>query len=205
MYSILIIEDDQAICTNIELILKMEGYRVFSANNGRGGLSMIQEKRPDLILCDIMMPEMDGRELLEELRNDPDCTDIPLIFVTAMGERSEVRQGMAAGADDYLTKPFSADELVAAVTGRLYRLETIRHHSTKSTYNKEHELLRTRISRREREVLRMVGHGSTSREIATRLGISLRTAEVHRSNLMKKLGAVNAAILTRWAVIAEQM
>lgn len=205
MYSILIIEDDPAICCNMELILRMEGFDARTAADGASGLASVGEKRPDLILCDILMPEMDGHALLSVLKNEPLYADIPFIFVTALGERSDVRRGMSSGADDYLTKPFTADELVAAVTGRLHRLETIRLSSTKATFREEHAILRQRISAREREVLLLVGAGATSREIAEQLGISLRTVEVHRASLMSKLDAVNAAKLARWAVIAENM
>lgn len=205
MYSILIIEDDPSICCNMELILQMEGFDVRTAGDGQSGIAAIREKRPNLILCDILMPEMDGHVLLETLKNDRDCADIPFIFVTALGERPDVRRGMAAGADDYLAKPFSAEELVSAVTGRLQRHETIRLHGTKDAFKEEHAILRERISAREQEILLLVGTGATSREIAERLGISLRTVEVHRSSLMSKLDAANAAMLARWAVIAEQM
>lgn len=205
MYSILIIEDEPALCCNIELILRMEGFDTRTAADGLSGLARISEKRPDLILCDILMPEMDGHTLLNQLKSEADLADIPFIFVTALGERSDVRRGMSSGADDYLTKPFTAEELVAAITGRLHRLETIRLFSTRTTFREEHAILRQRISARELEILLLVGNGATSREIADRLGISLRTVEVHRSNMMDKLGAANAAILARWAVIAEQM
>src|SRR6185369_1307924 len=98
MYSILIIEDDPSICCNMELILRMEGFDVRTAGDGQSGIAAVREKRPDLILCDIMMPEMDGHVLLETLKNDRDRADIPFIFVTALGERADVRRGMAAGA-----------------------------------------------------------------------------------------------------------
>jgi DNA-binding NarL/FixJ family response regulator len=205
MHSILIIEDDPSICSNMELILNMEGFDVRTAHDGVTGLARICELRPDLILCDIMMPEMCGHTLLGLLKNESDFAGIPFIFVTALGERADVRRGMSAGADDYLAKPFSADELVTAVTVRLHRLESMRQHSTKAAFKEEHTILSQRISAREREVLLQVGTGATSKEIAERLGISLRTVEVHRSNLMNKLGATNAAMLARWAVIAELM
>lgn len=205
MYTILIIEDDPSICCNIELILKMEGFAVITAGDGQAGLEMIRAYCPDMILCDILMPTMDGHALLKALNAEGTLANIPFIFVTALDDRTDIRRGMSAGADDYLTKPFTAEELVAAVTGRLHRLETMRLHSANSAFRKEHAVLRQRISSREREVLLLVGNGATSREIAERLGISLRTVEVHRSNLMDKLGAANAAMLSRWAVIAEHM
>jgi DNA-binding NarL/FixJ family response regulator len=205
MHHILIIEDDSAILTNMELILRMEGFLVSSAGDGTTGLAKLQTDSFDLILCDIMMPGLSGFALLEQLKEDPACADTPFIFVTALDDRTSIRRGMTAGADDYLPKPFSADELVAAVTGRLHRLEIIRQSSAKAAFKDELTTLRQATSEREREVLLMVGRGATSRDIAGKLGISLRTVEVHRSNLMKKLDAANAAILARWAVIAEQL
>jgi DNA-binding NarL/FixJ family response regulator len=205
MYTILILEDNPSICSNMEIILKMEGFSVRSAANGQSGLDMIRKQRPDLILCDIMMPSMDGHAVLETLKKEGTLADIPFIFVTALEERADVRRGMAAGADDYLTKPFSAEELVSAVIGRLHRLELLRMSGIKTTFEKEWAFLNEHITAREREVLLLVGNGATSREIAERLGISSRTAEVHRANLMHKLDVANSAMLARWAFIAELM
>lgn len=205
MYTILILEDNPSICSNMEIILKMEGFTVSSAANGQSGLDMIRKKRPDLILCDIMMPKMDGHAVLETLKKDETLADIPFIFVTALEERADVRRGMAAGADDYLTKPFSAEELVSAVIGRLHRLELLRLSGLKAVFEKERAFINEHVSVREREVLLLVGSGATSREIAERLGISPRTAEVHRANLMHKLDAANSAMLARWAIVAELM
>jgi DNA-binding NarL/FixJ family response regulator len=206
MYSILIIEDDPAYISMMETILQMEGFDVRTASNGQSGLALIREKRPDLILCDIMMPDMDGHAVLEVLKGDKALADIPFVFVTALGERAEVRRGMSEGADDYLPKPFSADELLAAVTGRIRRHELIIQQHDKSAFQKEQAIFLTRkITRRELDVLLMVGKGSTSREIAEEMEVSVKTIEVHRYNLMNKLGASNAAILARWAVVAELM
>lgn len=205
MYSILIIEDDPSLRSNMELILRMEGHEVRTAGDGVTGLAMVCENRPEMILCDIMMPEMNGHSVLEALKSRVDHADIPFIFVTALGQRANVRRGMSAGADDYLVKPFSGEELVAAVSSRLQRLETIRALSSKNAFKKEHAILRQRITTREKEILVQVGSGATSKEIADRLGISIRTVEVHRASLMNKLEATNAAMLARWAVIAEHL
>ena len=205
MYSIVIIEDDPSYCSMMELILNMEGFDVRIAPGGQSGLALVREKRPDLILCDIMMPGMDGHSVLEVLKGDNTLDDIPFIFVTALGERQQVRSGMSAGADDYLPKPFSADELLAAVTGRIRRHEMIKAHKGKSAIHKEQTFLSHKLTRREREVLLMVGQGVTSKGIAERLGVCPKTIEVHRANLMKKLDVTNVAGLTRWAVVAEQM
>lgn len=204
MYSILIIEDDPSYRSMMETILQMENYDVHSASDGQAGLAILKEHRPDLILCDIMMPVMDGHSLLETLRTDSSHADIPLIFVTALGERADMRRGMSAGADDYLPKPFSADELLEAVTSRLRRRECFSQQPMLPVSPDDYTLL-GKITRREREVLLLVGQGATSREIAEYLGVCLKTIEVHRANLMHKLEASNAASLARWAVIAQQL
>ena len=204
MYSILIIEDNRSYCNIMKTILQMEGFDVRVAPNGQSGLARLRDKRPDLILCDVMMPIMDGHSLLEVLKSDNTLGDIPFIFVTAMDERADVRRGMSAGADDYLSKPFSADELLTAVNGRINRHARILRNHRKSGSQEEYSDLCEKITKREREVLLMVGKGHTSRDIAERLGVSIKTVEVHRANLMHKLDAGNAAALARWSVIAEQ-
>jgi DNA-binding NarL/FixJ family response regulator len=204
MYSILIIEDDTQYRNSMELILKLEGFDVSTADTGIAGIARVREKRPDLILCDIIMPGMDGHTVLELLQGETTLADIPFIFVTALNSRAEVRRSMSEGADDYLTKPFSADELVAAVVGRLRKFEKIRMHNTKPAFQEAQAILRQHVTGREREILLLVGSGATSKQIADCLGIRPNTVEVHRSNLMRKLNAANAAILARWAFIAEQ-
>lgn len=203
MYSILIIEDDPSYISVMETILQMEGFDVCTAVDGESGLVMARKKRPDLILCDIMLPEMDGHSVLEALKGEVTLANVPFIFVTAMGGRADIRRGMSAGADDYLSKPFSADELLSSVLARIRRHEMI-NPNNKSILPREEALLFKKITRREREVLVMVAQGNTSRKIAELLGISLKTVEVHRTNLMNKLEVCNAASLARWAVIAAQ-
>jgi DNA-binding NarL/FixJ family response regulator len=205
MYSILIIEDDPAYRSMMSVILQLEGFDVCAVPDGQSGLAALAEKRPDLILCDIKLPDIDGHAVLENLKATNTLANIPFIFVTAMVDRADIRRGMSAGADDYLPKPFSADELLAAVTGRIRRHEMINVHHASSIFLEEQAILRARITKREREVLLLVGQGATSREISERLGVCLKTVEVHRANLMRKLDAVNAARLARWAVIAEQV
>jgi len=205
MASILIIEDDPSYCSSMELILQMEGFDVRIAEDGLAGIAFLRERRPDLILCDIMMPGMDGHSVLETLKGDDILAHIPFIFVTALGEREQVRSGMSAGADDYLIKPFSADELIAAVIGRLRRHETIKLHQAKLASYEELSFLRHKITKRELDVLLMVGQGATSKMIAEQIGVSPKTVESHRSNLMAKLGVTNAVGLARWADIAESI
>ncbi|WP_218081959.1 hybrid sensor histidine kinase/response regulator [Anthocerotibacter panamensis] len=126
MKKILVIEDSATIRENIRALLGYEGYTTLGASNGLDGLTLAQKEQPDLIICDIMMPRLDGYETLAALRRDPATASIPLIFLTAKGERADLRLGMELGADDYLPKPFTSTELLAAVTTRLGRQEHTR-------------------------------------------------------------------------------
>lgn len=124
MPTILVIDDEPIILENIHEILMFAGYEVIQAENGAEGLEATRSHRPDLIISDIQMPEMDGYAMLEEIRRDPLTQSIPLIFLTAKADRESQRKGMETGADDFLTKPVTAQELESAVNARLKR-----HHS----------------------------------------------------------------------------
>src|SRR5215471_21628524 len=115
MTRILIIEDEPAMRANLEDILELEGFLPILASNGKEGIRLALEQQPDLILCDIMMPDMNGYAVLEALRAEPSTVRIPFVFLTAKGERSDVREGMEVGADDYLIKPVHVDELLGAI------------------------------------------------------------------------------------------
>jgi two-component system alkaline phosphatase synthesis response regulator PhoP len=119
MTKILVIEDDAAIQENLIDILDAEGFRVISADNGLVGVLMAKAEIPDLIICDVMMPELDGHGVLQQLRNNSATATIPFIFLTAKADMGDLRQGMELGADDYLTKPFTTVELLNAVNTRL--------------------------------------------------------------------------------------
>jgi class 3 adenylate cyclase len=122
---VLVIEDEPSIRNNIMLMLKVERYAAVGAENGRIGLELARKDPPDLILCDVMMPDMDGFAVLEALRAEPRFAEIPFIFLTALDDRSSMRRGMNLGADDYLPKPFTRNELLEAVNSRLKKLETL--------------------------------------------------------------------------------
>ena len=125
MTTILVIDDEKKIRETILQILELYEYQTREADNGRNGLELAKQFLPDLIVCDVMMPEMDGYEFLEALRNQEETTMIPCILVTAMTDKRDIRQGMELGADDYLTKPFTADELIQAIESRLERHQKI--------------------------------------------------------------------------------
>lgn len=205
MYSVIIIEDDPSYRNVMEIMLQMEGFEVHSASCGPEGIALVDSVAPDVILCDVMMPGMDGYAVLQALKDENKITNIPFIFVSALADRSDVRRGMVEGSDDYLTKPFTADELLAAVMGRIRRTQSLTLRKDDAITREKQAILRSRVTPREREVLLLVGQGVTSKEIGERLKVTLKTVEVHRSNLMKKLDASNAASLARWAILAETM
>ena len=121
--SILIIEDNDDIRESTAEILEFSGYIVMQAGNGKSGVEMAGSQRPDLILCDIMMPELDGYGVLYLLSKNPETASVPFIFLTARAERVDFRKGMEMGADDYLTKPFNDIELLNAIETRLKKEE----------------------------------------------------------------------------------
>lgn len=117
--TILIIEDNQEMSENIAAILELAHYKVLAAPNGKAGVALAQENNPDLVLCDVMMPELDGYGVLHILNSDPATAGIPFVFVTAKADRSDFRMGMDMGADDYITKPFDGFDLLKVIETRL--------------------------------------------------------------------------------------
>jgi len=125
MTKILVIEDEEAVRDIISEMLIAENFDVVCAENGEIGVQLAQVNSPDLIICDIMMPTLDGYGVLTTLRKNITIATIPFIFVTAKASRLDLREGMQLGADDYLTKPFTRDELLGAVMARLGKQRTI--------------------------------------------------------------------------------
>ena len=126
MRSILVIDDNKDIRENTAEILELAGYKAFTAENGKKGVEAALREKPDVIVCDIMMPELDGYGVLHLLRKNPDAQNIPFIFLTAKTERSDFRKGMEMGADDYVTKPFDGIELLNAIEMRLKKADVMK-------------------------------------------------------------------------------
>lgn len=127
MTTILVIEDEEAIRESILDILEVSNYGVLEAENGFVGIDLARLHKPDLIMCDIMMPELDGYAVLSQLRQDPELAMIPFIFLTAKVDKNDLRQGMKMGADDYLTKPIGRIELLDAIAARLQKRNVVEH------------------------------------------------------------------------------
>ncbi len=128
MEKILVIEDEPIIRENIAEILKISGYESIQADNGFVGVQQILEHKPDLVICDVMMPRLNGYQVLETIRKSSETATIPFIFLTAKASPEDIRKGMSLGADDYLTKPFSRDELIGAVESRLEKQRIHKQH-----------------------------------------------------------------------------
>ena len=130
MKNILIIEDNEDIRENVAEILTLSDYKVLTAANGKEGIEAAQKHKPDLIICDIMMPGVDGYGVLHVLHKTPETQNIPFIFLTSKSERSDFRAAMELGADDYITKPFAGNELLNAIESRFRKMDIMKKSLT---------------------------------------------------------------------------
>jgi DNA-binding NarL/FixJ family response regulator len=189
---ILVIEDDARLRSQCVELLRLEGYEVIEARNGREGIECARREQPDLVLCDITMPEVNGHRVLETLRAEPRTANLPFVFLTGWSEREDVRTGMNLGADDYLVKPIVPEELFASVRARLQRAELAgqaRRGPAREATPADLEALG--LTPREAEVLFWVARGKTNDEIGTVLGIGLTTVKKHLESTFAKLGVEN--------------
>jgi DNA-binding NarL/FixJ family response regulator len=196
MKTILIIEDETDTRENLHLMLEMEGFKPLSAANGKKGVAAAKQELPDVILCDVSMPELDGYGVLQALRADARTVSIPFIFLTAKGDKQDLRVGMNLGADDYLTKPASAEEVLAAIKSRLGRHQekeqaAIARVELKPNFTSAKPLESLGLTPREAEVLLWVAQGKSNADIATILSCAENTVKVHLSRIFEKLGFEN--------------
>lgn len=189
MKKILIIEDEPEMRRNIATILRLENYQPVAAENGRKGLELALQENPDLILCDVMMPELDGYDVLKGLRENASTEATPFIFLTAKGEKPDIRAGMNLGADDYLTKPVAKADLLTAIASRLKRKEQTATPDFKPNFNSFRPLeTALGLTPRVAETLLWIAQGKTNGDIATILGISEATVKKHVLEIFSKLG-----------------
>lgn len=145
-------------------------------------------KKPDLILCDVMMPELDGYGVLQALQADAALARTPFIFLTAKGEKGDLRSGMSLGADDYLTKPVANADLIRAIEARLRRCEQHAAREFKPDFSSPKPLLALGLTPRAAEALLWLAQGKTNSDIATILGITESTVKKHVQEMFEKLG-----------------
>jgi len=203
MRTILIIEDDKFLLENMTQMLDMEGFRTLLCSNGKEGLTLAKKEKPDLILCDIMMPKMDGYQVLKILSRQAETMDIPFIFITAKATRYDLRHGMELGADDYITKPFTQKELIKAINARVEKYERLAKLRLKNTENgngtrllmdKKFQALEQKLavycSQLTPTEIKICGYlrmNFNSKEIADFMVITPKSVEQHRYRIRKKL------------------
>jgi DNA-binding NarL/FixJ family response regulator len=188
MKKILVVEDEPEMRRNLTTILRLEKFQPLAAANGRVGVELAKKEKPDLILCDVMMPELDGHGVLQALRDDAATASIPFIFLTAKGEKIDVRSGMNLGADDYLTKPVAKADLLNAIRSRLQRAV----QQSKPEFNPDFSSAKPLetvldLTPRVAETLLWIAQGKTNGDIAAILGISEATVKKHVLEIFQAL------------------
>ncbi|MBD2667060.1 response regulator transcription factor [Richelia sinica] len=216
---ILVADDDLGTRLSISDYLELSGYSVMTADNGQEALAMVEEYQPDLIVTDIVMPRMNGYELVRRVRQKPVFRLIPVILLTARTKTQERILGYQSGCDLYLPKPFELEELAAAIRNLLERsqiiqseyryyqenlatstaIKTVDGHNSLSTQIQEPQML-SGLTTREQEVLELLTHGLSNVEMGHQLHLSPRTVEKYVSSLLRKTETNNRAELVRFAI-----
>ncbi|MDJ1174451.1 response regulator transcription factor [Roseofilum capinflatum] len=200
---LLLIDDDPNLILLVQDYLEFRGYEVTTAENGQKALDILQQQTPDMIICDVMMPEMDGYEFVQKVRENEQTAWIPVLFLSAKGQSQDRVKGLSKGADVYMVKPFEPEELVAQVESSLKQASRMMHYPYKGN-NSEVNFPKVpedvTLTPTERKVVQKVAQGSSNREIAEILNVSQRTVESHVSNMLGKTNLHNRTELARWAM-----
>jgi len=199
---LMLVDDDPNLILLVKDYLEFRGYEVTSASNGVEALENLEKEVPDLIVCDVMMPGMDGYTLVQHIRENPRTSWIPVLFLSAKGQSQDRVKGLNTGADVYLVKPFEPEELVAQVESSLKQASRlIGHQSDKVSSAPTIKVRRNvELTPTELKVVQLVAQGKANREIAKTMDVSQRTIESHVSNMLGKTGLHNRTELARWAI-----
>lgn len=202
---LLLIDDDPNLILLVKDYLEFRGYEVMTAENGREALDLLEKEIPDLIICDVMMPEMDGYAFVEHVRKDPQTNWIPVLFLSAKGQSQDRVKGLNTGADVYMVKPFEPEELVSQVEASLKQAGRLLQHQLKLGTNgpKLQVPFDVELTPTEMKVVQFVARGMANREIADVMNVSQRTIESHVSNMLAKTGLHNRTELARWAIESQ--
>ena len=205
MKKILVIEDEPEMRRNLTTLLRCHQYHPIAAENGRKGVEMARHEAPDLILCDVMMPELDGYGVLRAVQTDAATARIPFVFLTARSDRDDLRSGMDLGADDYLTKPVSSADLIRALEARLRRSEQQARQPFRPNFSSAQPLLEFGLTPRAAEALLWLAQGKTNSDIAQILGVTESTVKKHVQEIFDKLGVEtrSAATLRALEVLSD--
>src|ERR1700746_2350129 len=189
MKKILVIEDEPEMRRNLTTVLRLEKFRPLPAENGRIGVELAKKERPDLILCDVMMPELDGYGVIAAHRADAETVTIPFIFLTAKGEKPDIGAELNSGPDDYLTKQIPNPPLLAAIHSRLKRAVQQAVPAFLPNFDSARPLeTALGLTPRGAETLLWLAQGKTNSEIATILGNSESTVKKHVLEIFQRLG-----------------
>jgi DNA-binding NarL/FixJ family response regulator len=200
---LLLIDDDPNLILLVKDYLEFRGYEVVTAENGREALELLETQVPDMIVCDVMMPEMDGYSLVSTIRSDPKTSWIPVLFLSAKGQSQDRVKGLNVGADVYMVKPFEPEELVAQVESSLKQASRLIQHKDGKGNDGGPKIqvpFDVELTPTELRVVQFVARGMANREIAEELNVSQRTIESHVSNMLGKTGLHNRTELARWAI-----
>jgi DNA-binding NarL/FixJ family response regulator len=200
---LLLIDDDPNLILLVKDYLEFRGYEVITAENGREALEVLESNTPDMIICDVMMPEMDGYSLVSTIRSDPKTSWIPVLFLSAKGQSQDRVKGLNIGADVYMVKPFEPEELVAQVESSLKQASRLIQHKDSKLGDGTPKIqvpFDVELTPTELRVVQYVARGMANREIAEELNVSQRTIESHVSNMLGKTGLHNRTELARWAI-----
>jgi DNA-binding NarL/FixJ family response regulator len=220
---LLLVDDEPGLREAVQAYLEDSNFKVEVASNARDGWELLQQCNPDLVISDIMMPQVDGYQFLKQVREDPRYKALPVVFLTAKGMTSDRIQGYQAGCDAYLSKPFDPDELVAIITNLLARRAAAKETgensespdiaalasqmariesllSGRSSIVQSASPIKIDLTPREQSVLDLVAQGLMNKEIARRLETSVRNVEKYVSRLFTKTGTNSRTELVRFAL-----
>ncbi len=204
---LLLIDDDPNLILLVQDYLEFRGYAVITAENGREALDILKEEIPDMIICDVMMPEMDGYAFVKNVRENPRTEWIPVLFLSAKGQSQDRVKGLNTGADVYMVKPFEPEELVAQVESTLKQASRLLERPIKRS-GQDPKLLvpdTVELTPTEVKVVQLVARGLSNREIAEVMNVSQRTIESHVSNMLAKTSLHNRTELARWAIETKKI
>jgi len=199
---LLLIDDDPNLILLVKDYLEFRGYNVTSAENGREALNILEKETPDMIICDVMMPEVDGYSLVQKIRENVETRAIPVMLLSAKSQSQDRVKGLNIGADLYMAKPFEPEELVAQVESTLNLVINIKQKP--GTGNPDPPRIKiphsVDLTTTEQKVIQLLAQGMANQEIAQHLNVSKRTIESHVSNMLTKTTLHNRTELARWAM-----
>ncbi len=198
--AILLVDDDVNFVTLMSGYLTYQGYEVTTAETGIQAIELLGDVRPDLIISDIVMPEMNGYKFAETVRKSPEINWIPIIFLSARDQSHDRVRGLSSGATVYMVKPFELTELTAQIESALRSSQLMRQNRAKRAESKISVPDGVKLTNTELTVARLVAQGLSNLEIAQRLNASKRTIESHISHMLKKTLLSNRTELSRWII-----